>query len=314
MAEALASWKEGATKQAILDFVRRVTLGGSRDFVAPADRVAVFDNDGTLWCEKPIPIQADFLFRRVARMVEDDPSLKSRQPWKAVAANDHQWLSNVITKHYHGDDSDLTVMAAGLLQTYAGSTVEEFQLAAERFVTTAQHPLLERPYLACAYQPMLELIRFLGASGFAVYLATGGGRDFLRPFTEGLYGIPRERVIGSSVGLKYRDGHDVASLVHASEIDIFDDGPTKPVRIWSRIGRRPILAAGNSNGDIPMLHFCAHPSRPSLALLLDHDDETREYAYRAGAEDALQRAAREHWTVVSMSREWTTVFAEPRPT
>jgi phosphoserine phosphatase len=294
-----------------VDFVRRVTTAGSRDFVRPPERVAVFDNDGTLWCERPLPIQADFFLRRLARMAEDDPSLRARQPWKAAASRDYDWLSNVVTKHYQGDDSDLRVVAAGLLQTYAGTTVEEFEVAAERFLASAQHPLLGRPYLACAYQPMVELIQFLANNGFTVYLATGGGRDFVRPFTEGLYGIPRERVIGSAVGLRYRDGHDVASLVHEADIEIFDDGPAKPVRIWSRIGRRPILACGNSNGDIPMLHFCSHPSRPSLVLLLDHDDEPREYAYHAGAEEALDRAAREGWTIVSMSRDWSTVFAEP---
>jgi phosphoserine phosphatase len=307
--DKLPTWEDGPTKSAILDFVAQVTRKGAPAYVPPAERIAVFDNDGTLWCEKPLPIQADFLLRRVGEMAQRDPSLRARQPWKAVAERDYAWLSGVITKHYHGDDRDLKAMAGGLMQAYAGTTIEEFEATAGAFLRTAEHPTLKRPYRRCAYQPMVELLRFLEASGFTNYLVTGGGRDFMRAITEDLYGIAPERVIGSSVALQYRDGHDVASIVHQPDADIFDDGPAKPVRIWSRLGRRPIFAGGNSDGDIPMLHFCAHPSRPSFALLLDHDDARREYAYRDGAEASLERARQDGWTVVSLQRDWKTVFA-----
>jgi phosphoserine phosphatase len=306
--DPLPSWEQAPAKRAIQDFVARVTREASPGFVPPEARVAVFDNDGTLWCEKPLPIQADFLLRRVGEMADRDPALRARQPWKAVVERDHAWLGGAITKHYHGDDTDLEAMAGGLVRAYAGLTVEEFETRAYAFLRTAEHPLLKRPYRTCAYQPMIELLRFLEANGFTSYIASGGGRDFMRAITEDLYGVPPERVIGSSVALEYRDGHDVASIVHRPDQDIFDDGPAKPVRIWSRTGRRPIFAAGNSNGDIPMLHFCAHPSRPSFALLLDHDDPEREYAYRDGAEESLARAREDGWTVVSLQRDWKAMF------
>jgi phosphoglycolate phosphatase-like HAD superfamily hydrolase len=305
----LPSWHDGPTKQAILAFVTRVTTEGGPDYVAPEERVAVFDNDGTLWCEKPLPIQADFLLRRVGEMVKADPSLRDKQPWKAVAEGDHAWLGGAINKHYAGDDSDLNEMAGGLLQAYEGATIEEFEQTAGDFLRTARHPQLGRPYLACGYQPMIELLQLLEANGFTNYIASGGGRDFMRPVTEGLYNVPPERVIGSSVALEYQDGDDFATIVHKPELDIFDDGPAKPVRIWSRTGRRPILAGGNSNGDIAMLRFASHPSRPSLCLLLDHDDEQREYDYQAGAEASLERAAKEDWTVISIKNDWATVFS-----
>jgi phosphoglycolate phosphatase-like HAD superfamily hydrolase len=307
----LPSWNDGATRRAIGDFLARVTAVGRPDFVAPAERVAVFDNDGTLWCEKPLPVQADFLLRAAGRMAERDPALRARQPWKAVAEHDYDWLGAVIDKHYAGDDSDLRVMAAGLLQAYAGSSIEEFEAAAAAFLRTAQHPAFQRPYRECAYQPMLELLALLEANGFTSYVVTGGGRDFLRPATEDLYHVPPERVIGSSAALEYLDGGPVASIIHRPALGIFDDGAAKPVQIWDRIGRRPIFAAGNSNGDIAMLRFCAHPARPSFGLLLAHDDGAREYAYTAGAEEARSRAAKEGWTVASLKNDWNTVFSAP---
>lgn len=306
----LPSWNDGPTKQAILAFVTRVTTEGGPDYVAPEERVAVFDNDGTLWCEKPLPIQADFLFRKLGVMAQADPSLRDKQPWKAVVEGDHAWLGGAIDKHYAGDDSDLNQMAGGLLQAYAGATIEEFETTAGEFLRTAQHPQLGRPYLACAYQPMVELLQLLEANGFTNYIASGGGRDFMRPVTEDLYGVPPERVIGSTVALEYQDGDEFATITHKSELDIFDDGPAKPVRVWSRVGRRPILAGGNTNGDIALLRFASHPSRPSLSLLLNHDDDKREYSYQKGAEASLERAAEAGWTVVSMKNDWAAVFSD----
>ncbi|MBV9358839.1 MAG: haloacid dehalogenase-like hydrolase [Chloroflexi bacterium] len=244
-------------------------------------------------------------------MAEADPSLRDRQPWKAVYEKDYPWLSGVVTRHYQGDDSDLNVMAAGLLSAYAGRTIEEFEALATDFLRSAENPVLHRPYLATAYQPMVELLRYLDGAGFTNYIASGGTRDFMRPITQELYGVSPERVIGSSVTLEYRDDGDVATIVHKPELDMFDDGAVKPVRIWSRIGRRPLLAAGNSNGDLEMLRFVHHPARPSLSLLVKHDDQVRDPPYLAGAERVLERAARAGWTVISVRDDWQTVFADP---
>ena len=288
--DPLPSWQEGASKQAILDFVRRATTDGSPDFVPPPERVAVFDNDGTLWCEKPMPIQLDFILRRLVAMAEQDPELRDRQPWKAAYTKDYGWLGGVVTKHYHGDDSELPVLAAGILQAFAGITVEDFEAQADSFLRSAQHPTLGRGYLACGYRPMVELLGCLEANGFTNYIASGGGRDFMRPISQEVYGIPRQRVIGSSVSLAYQQDKGGGRIVRKPEADVLDDGPAKPVRIWSRVGRRPLLAAGNSNGDIPMLAFAEQPGRPGLRLLVLHDDPTREFDYTAGAEQALQMA------------------------
>ncbi|HEX3903092.1 MAG TPA: HAD family hydrolase [Polyangia bacterium] len=308
--DPLASWNDGPAKRAIVELVERVTHIGGSDHLPAAERVAVFDNDGTLWCEKPLPVQADFLFRRIGEMAARDPTLSARQPWKAVVEKDYAWLGGVIAKHYRGDDSDLEEMAGGILAAYADTTIEDFATAAKAFLTTAENPTLERRYVECIYAPMRDLLRYLAANGFTSYLVSGGGRDFVRAAAGPCYGIPPDHVIGSSAALKYRDDGPFATLVQVSKIGIFDDGTEKPVAIWEAIGRRPILAGGNANGDIPMLHFCAHPSRPSLALLVDHDDEQREFAYQAGAEEALAIARKSAWTVVSVKNDWKTVFAD----
>jgi phosphoserine phosphatase len=306
--DPLPSWREGASKQAIQDFVQRVTTEGSPEFVPPEERVAVFDNDGTLWCEKPMPIQLDFILRRLAAMAEQDPAVRTRQPWQAAYTRDYSWLGQVITKHYQGDDSDLPVLAAGILQAFAGITVEEFEDQAEAFLRSAQHPTLGRGYLACSYTPMVELLGYLEANGFRNYIASGGGRDFMRPISQQVYGIPRQRVIGSSTALAYEPDEGGGRIVRKPEADVLDDGPEKPVRIWSRVGRRPLVAAGNSNGDLPMLAFAEPPGRPSLRLLVLHDDPAREFDYVAGAEHALQQARTRGWTVVSINADWATVF------
>jgi phosphoserine phosphatase len=306
--DLLPSWREGASKQAIADFVERVTAEGGADAVPPEERVAVFDNDGTLWCEKPMPIQLDFILRRLVAMADQDPTLRTRQPWQAAYTRDYGWLGGVIAKHYHGDDSDLPVLAAGVLQAFAGVTVEEFEAQADRFLRSTQHPTLGRPYLACGYAPMVELLSYLEARGFRNYIASGGGRDFMRPISQELYGVSRQRVIGSSVSLAYKEDGGGGTIVRKPEADFLDDGPEKPVRIWSRVGRRPLLAAGNSNGDIPMLQFAERPNRPSLRLLVLHDDSEREFDYLVGAEQALQLASTRGWTVVSIKDDWATVF------
>ena len=309
MASELASWSEGRAKQAIVDFVRRV--GGDGGDPVPADeRVAVFDNDGTLWCEKPLPIQADFILRRLHEMAEADASLRDRQPWKAAYERDYGWLGAVMTEHYAGDDTNVRTLLGGVIAAHAGISVEEFEQQADAFLRTAQHPTLGRGYLECAYTPMRELLDYLEANGFSNYIASGGGRDFMRPISDELYGVPRDRVIGSSTALEYTGDGSGGMLVRKPEADVLDDGPEKPVRIWSRVGRRPLLAAGNSNGDIQMLEFTRHPDKPFLRLLILHDDAEREFDYTSGAEQALEDAEADGWTVVSIKDDWASVFTK----
>jgi phosphoserine phosphatase len=200
------------------------------------------------------------------------------------------------------------VLAGGILAAYDGMSVEDFEARADGFLRGTQHPTLGRGYLACVYAPMLELLDHLAANGFTNYIVSGGGRDFMRPISHDVYGIPRQRVIGSSAALAYASDERGGTILHKPELDYLDDGPEKPVRIWSRTGRRPLLAAGNSNGDVPMLHFTQHADKPSLRLLLLHDDGEREFAYTAGAEQALERASADGWTVVSLKDDWATVF------
>lgn len=301
----LDTWKDGPAKSAILDFVGRVTTDGP-DFVAAAERVAVFDNDGTLWCEKPAYVQLDFLVRRLTELAEADPSLQRRQPYSAAASGDLAWFGNAITKHYQGDDSDIKVAAAEILSANSAITTEEHAARVIAFFDTAQHPTLHRPYTACGYVPMIDLLGYLEAHGFTCYIVSGGGRDFMRPITQRMYGIPPERIVGSSVGLEFQDG----SLYTTARPEFLDDGPVKPVRIWGRTGRRPIFAAGNSNGDIEMLQYSAGQAKPSLSMLVLHDDGEREFAYTAGAERALDLANQRGWTVVSIRGDWATVFAD----
>ena len=308
----LASWNDTATRQAIVDFVDTVTEEGGAGFVAPEERIATFDNDGTLWAEKPIPIQLDFTLRRFAELAEADPALREQQPYKASYEHDLGWLGQAMVKHYHGDDGDLGLLMGASAQAFADLTVEEYSAKVLDFFRTAEHPKLGRTYRRCGYQPMVELLRFLEANGFVTYIASGGDRDFMRPIAGDLYGIPPERVIGSSLAIDYRESaeDDSRSVLYKGEMDFFDDGPTKPIRIWSRIGRRPVFAGGNSNGDIQMLRFAKAGDRPALRTLLLHDDAEREFDYTAGAEKALERAAAAGWTVISLKNDWSTVFAD----
>lgn len=308
MEPVLPSWNDGPARTAIVDFVQQVTDEMSPRYVASAGRIAVFDNDGTLWCEKPAPVQADFLFRQLARMVERDATLAQRQPWKAVVERDFGWLGAAIERHYQGNDADLHTMADALLQCYVGLSTDEYAQAAADFLRTQRHPHLQRPYAGCTYLPMTELLHYLAAHGFTNCIASGGTRDFMRTVTQELYGVAPENVIGSTVTLEYRA--ERGDIVHTAAVEVFDDGPAKPVRIWSRLGRRPILAAGNSNGDLQMLDYCARGPGLSLCLLVKHDDAAREYAYSGGAEAILERAAHDGWAVAGMAADWRTVFAD----
>jgi phosphoglycolate phosphatase-like HAD superfamily hydrolase len=297
----LASWNDGSAKSAIVDFVDRVV----RD-VAPPERVAVFDNDGTLWCEKPAYIQLDFLVRRIAEQVAADPALAAEQPYTAAAAGDLGWFGEAVTKHYNGDDSDLKLLAKAVLSANATITTEEHAARVNAFFADAKHPTLGRPYTACGYAPMVELLRYLESFGFTNYIVSGGGRDFMRPVTTPMYGVPPERVIGSSVGLIFQNGE----LLTTAQPEFLNDGPVKPVRIWGRVGRRPIFAAGNSNGDIEMLQYATAGQGPSLAMMVHHDDAEREFAYTAGAEKAMDHAEKSGWSRASMRDDWKTVFSD----
>lgn len=300
----LDSWTDGpgaSAKAAIVDFVGRAV-----NEVAPEERVAVFDNDGTLWCEKPAYIQLDFLVRRLAEQAAAEPALAETDPYRAAVAGDLQWFGDAVTKHYNGDDSALKILAHGIFSAYSGLTVDEHAERVKAFYAAAKHPTLNRPYTACGYAPMVELLRYLEEHGFTNYIASGGGRDFMRPITTQMYGIPPERVIGSSVGLEFSDG----DLRTTSTPEFLNDGPVKAVRIWGRVGRRPIFAAGNSNGDIAMLQYTTAGPGPSMALLVRHDDAEREFDYVAGAEKSLDLAAAQGWTVASIRNDWTTVFGD----
>jgi phosphoserine phosphatase len=305
----LASWNKTATRKAIVNFVEAVTDKDSPSYVPPEERIAVFDNDGTLWAEKPMPIQLDFTLHRLG---------PRRPPTQLFATNNRgrpatkrtprgsakRWSSTITA-----DDGDMGLLMKAIPSAFADLTVDQYSAEVTEFFRTATNTKLGRPYRKCGYAPMVELLRFLEANGFVVYIASGGDRDFMRPVAGDLYGIPPERIIGSSFALDYRESDDGRDVLYKSEIEFFDDGPTKPVRIWSRIGRRPILAGGNSNGDVPMMRFAHTTKRPGLRLLLLHDDAEREFDYTAGAEDALKDAKDSGWTVISIKNDWSTVFA-----
>jgi phosphoglycolate phosphatase-like HAD superfamily hydrolase len=288
--DLLPSWRPGAAKTAILEFVRSVTTPGP-SFVPPAERNAAFDNDGTLWCEKPVYPQADFLLRRWRAMAVADPARAGQQPWKAVMEDDQVWLAGLL--------DHLPEVIRGVTEAYDGITVEAFDAEVRRFFDAQHHPALGVPYQQTAFRPMRELISLLQASEFTVYVCSGGGRDFVRVVSEEMYGIPRQQVIGSGTTLEYRDGEVYRTRGVEEPID---DGPGKPVHIWTRTGYRPLLVGGNADGDAAMLETAR------LALLIRHDDAGREFAYDAGAEKALAAAEKRDWVVVSMKDDFAKVF------
>ena len=285
------------------EFVDRTVSDG----VPASERVAVFDNDGTLWCEKPMPIQADFILRRLAEMAQADPELRGRQPWKAAYERDYGWLGTVLAEHYAGNDANVGTLLAGVLAAFEGISVEDFEAKSDAFLRAAQHPTLGRGYLECAYAPMVELLGYLAANGFTNYIASGGGRDFMRPISQEVYGISRDRVIGSATTLQYTSNDHGGSITHKAEADYLDDGPQKPIRIWSRTGRRPLLRPAIRTAT------CRCSNSPSIRtshLAPTHPPRRRprEFDYTSGAEQALERAARSGWTIVSMKDDWATVF------
>jgi phosphoglycolate phosphatase-like HAD superfamily hydrolase len=308
--DPLASWNEGAAKRAILDFVSGVTTADSPAFVPPAARIATFDNDGTLWLEKPVYTQVLHALRAVGQMAAENPELRDRQPFKAVYEKDMAWLGGV-SADYAGDSSAYRTFAEGFAAGLEGTPVEAFEADAHEFLSTTRDARFDRPYTQLTYRPMVELVHYLQSADFAVYLSSGLGRDFMRAVCEEIYGIPRAMAIGSSVTFEYaEDAQGVAQVVRTREIEQpADDGPGKPVHIHRAIGRRPIMAAGNSSGDVYMLKYATGHAGAALGLLVHHDDAEREYAYDGGAEEALRLAATEGWIVVSMKDDWKTIFA-----
>ena len=298
-ADPLPSWNDGPVKQAIVSFVSRVTTQGSPDFLPVEERVAVFDNDGTLWQEKPA-VQGAFLVERVRALAAEDPSLRKKQPFKAVLEGDVDALMA-------GGEKPLMELLAA---THANMTQEQFQAEVREFLKTARPPKLGVPYTQLAYQPMLELLQYLRDHGFQTWISSGGGIDFMRVFSEEVYGIAPERVIGSSLEQKYekRGGRQV--LWREPRVDHVNDKEGKPVGNDLHIGRSPVFVAGNvrSGGDIAMLGASQARRGPSFQLLLHHDDAAREFAYEEKDGASLRAAKEGGWTVVSMSNDWKTVF------
>jgi hypothetical protein len=302
-AQALPSWNDTPTKAAIMSFVEKVTQDGSPDFVMPADRVAVFDNDGTLWSEQPMYTQLAFIIDRVKAMAPDHPEWKAKEPFKSLLAGDAKGVAA------SGQKGLLELVAA----THAGMTTEAFEATVTDWLKTARHPKFNRPYLECVYQPQIELLQYLRDHGFKTFIVSGGGIDFMRPWTHEVYGIPPDQVVGSSIKAKYevRDGEPV--IVKLPEIDFIDDKAGKPVGIHKFIGKRPILAFGNSDGDFEMLEYVTTGSGARLGLILHHDDAEREAAYDRESHvgkltRGLDEAQARGWVLVSMKSDWAIVF------
>ena len=297
--DPLPSWQEQANKQAIIEFVNSVSKEGGPKFVAPADRIATFDNDGTLWCEQPV-VQGAFLLSRLKRMADADPTLKDKQPYKAALENDRDYLKS------EGMPAILELFSA----THGGLSEEDFRIEIAEFMGSAKHPKLERPFGELIYQPMLELLNYLRANGFKTYICSGGGIDFMRAVSEPLYGIPSEQVIGSSQVKKFTETDGKWTMVRTGELGAYNDMADKAVNIDLHIGKRPLIAMGNvrSGGDIGMCSYSMGRNGPSLQLLVNHDDENRELAYAEKDGKSLKAAKAGGWLVVSVKNDWETVF------
>lgn len=299
----LPSWRDAPTKQAIFDFVAAVTDESSPKYVPLAERVAVFDNDGTLWCEKPAYIQLFFAIARLKQMVEADATLLDKPAFKAAATDDMGYFAALYP-------DNMPALMQVVFDSHAGMPQPEFEQMAYEYLSHSLHPRFGVPYKQCVYQPMVELLDYLRNQGFKVFITSAGGMSFVRTVAEEIYRIPRENVIGSNVTFEVGwQGERLVLLRKPGLVDPPDDGPGKPVNIELHIGRRPIFAAGNANGDIPMLQYTDTNPQPSLCVLISHDDATREFDYTAGAEDALKMAQDRGWLVVSLKKDWRNVFA-----
>jgi phosphoglycolate phosphatase-like HAD superfamily hydrolase len=301
--DPLPSWNDGPAKQAIVAFVTDVTREGSPDFVPPSERVATFDNDGTLWIEQPIYVQFAYALERVRALAPQHPEWKETQPFKAVLEGDMSALAAA------GEKGAVEIVAA----THAGMTPDEFKQQVKEWLATAKHPRFERRYEELVYQPMLEVLTYMRANGFKTFIVSGGGIEFIRAFAEKSYGIPPDQIVGSSIVTKFerRDGRP--TLFRLPEVNFVDDGPGKPVGINQHIGLRPIAAFGNSDGDLQMLQWTTEAGGRRLGVVVHHTDAEREYAYDRNSkvghlDKALDAASVDRWTVVDMKRDWKTIF------
>ncbi|WP_425375950.1 HAD family hydrolase [Rhizobium leguminosarum] len=302
--EVLPSWNDGTAKSDIVAYVKKVTMEGGDGYVAPDERIAVFDNDGTLWTEQPFYFQLGFMLDRVKVLAPQHPEWKEKEPFKSVLAGD---LGAIAKSGEKG------IVELGMA-THTGMTTDEFAKIVFDWFATAEHPRFKRPFNDITYLPMRELLDYLRANGFKTYIVSGGGVEFMRPITEKAYGIPPEQVIGSTITTQYEIVADVPVLRRQPKIDFIDDGPGKPVGINKFIGRRPIFVAGNSDGDYEMLRWVTGGGRPSFAMIVHHTDAKREYAYDRKSEfgrldKALDEAAQRNWLVVDMKNDWKKVYA-----
>ncbi|MGF6157383.1 hypothetical protein M2267_002642 [Ensifer sp. KUDG1] len=304
-ADDLPSWKDGATKQAIVDFVSQVSTEGSRGYVAPTERVAVFDNDGTLWGEHPMYVQLAFALDRVESLTPKHPEWKDVEPFRSVLAGDVAGLAA------SGEKGLVELVAS----THAGMTSDEFAKVAGDWIASAKHPKTGAPYTSMVYQPMLELISYLKENKFEVFIVSGGGIEFMRPWTEEVYGIPPQNVVGSSITSKYEVKDGKPAIVRLPEVDFVDDGPGKPIGIYTHIGKRPIAAFGNSDGDFQMLEWTTSRAGKSFALIVHHDDAEREFAYDREShfgrlDKGLDEGRKRGWTIVSMKNDWKQIYPD----
>jgi haloacid dehalogenase-like hydrolase len=301
--DPLPSWNDGPLKQSIVNFVTAVTREGSPDFVPAPERIATFDNDGTLWCEQPMYVQLAFAMDRVKALSNQHPEWNDKQPFKAVLENDMAALAQA------GERGLVELVMA----THAGMSTADFEAICVGWLETARHPRFKRLYTELVYQPMLELLAYLRNNGFKTFIVSGGGIEFMRPWTEQVYGVPPEQVVGSSIKTKFAVTNGRMELIRLPEIDFIDDGAGKPVGINQHIGRRPIAAFGNSDGDFQMLQWTTMSSGRRLGLIVHHTDAVREYAYDRMShfgklDKALDAAQQNNWAVVSMKDDWKRIF------
>jgi hypothetical protein len=302
--DPLPSWNEGRTKQSILSFVAAVTREGAPDFVPVPQRIATFDNDGTLWCEQPMYVQLAFALDRVKALSNAHPEWTTQQPFKAVLDGDLETLAKSGTKG----------LVELVMATHAGMSTADFDAIVTEWLSTARHPKFKQPYTDLVYQPMLELSAYLRANGFKTFIVSGGGIEFMRPWTEKVYGVPPEQVVGSSIKTEFKIINGSPALIRLPQVDFIDDGPGKPVGINSHIGRRPIAAFGNSDGDLQMLQWTTLVGSRRLGLIVHHTDAEREFAYDRKShfgrlEKALDAAEANSWTVADMKQDWKRVFS-----
>jgi hypothetical protein len=296
--DPLPSWNDGKAKRTIVAFVKKVTTSGTADFVPPDERIATFDNDGTLWAEKPLYVQLFFALDRVRELAPQHPEWKDKEPFASLLKGD---MKGVLAGGEHA-------IVEIVMATHAGMTTQAFEEIVNDWIAKARHPQTRRLFTEMVYQPMLELLAFMRANGFKTFLVSGGGVEFMRPWAGAVYGVPPEQIVGSSIRTRYEMRNGQPVLVRLPAIDFIDDKQGKPVGINSHIGRRPIAAFGNSDGDLQMLEWTAAGHGARFALLVHHTDAVREYAYDKGAEKALEEATAKGWTVVDMKHDWKVVY------